>query len=162
MKKYKSLIIICLIILVAFTLDIVTKTIANNTLELLDKNQVINNFFYFTLCYNTGGAWSIFSDNVPVLIIVSLLALGLVIYTMIKSSSNFYNYSCAVFIGGLIGNLFDRIVYGKVIDFLDFMIFGYDFPIFNIADCFICIGVGLMLIAITKEEKDNGKISVNN
>lgn len=162
MKKYKSLIIISLIIVVAFVLDLVTKIKANSILELFEKNKVINNFFYFTLCYNTGGAWSIFSGNVLPLIIVSLIALGIVIYTMIKSKSNFYRYSSALFIGGLIGNLYDRIVYGKVIDFLDFVIFGYDFPVFNIADCFICIGVGLMFIALIKEEKDNGKISVSN
>ena len=162
MKKYKSLIIICLIVVIAFALDLVTKTITNNTLELLERNKVINNFFYFTLCYNTGGAWSIFSGNVPLLIIFSVLALGLVVFTMVKSKSNFYKYSSALFIGGLIGNLYDRIVYSKVIDFLDFIIFGYDFPIFNVADCFICIGVGLMFIAMIKEEKDNGKISASN
>lgn len=159
MKKYKSLIIICLIIIGGFALDLITKTIANSTLEVLNKNEIINNFFYFTLCYNTGGAWSMFSGNVPLLIVFSLLALGLVIYTILKSKSNFYKYSSAIFISGLIGNLFDRIVYGKVIDFLDFVIFGYDFPVFNIADCFICIGVALMLIAIIKEEKNNGKVS---
>ena len=156
MKKYKSLIIVISIIVACFALDVITKTIANNSLELLKENTVINNFFYLTLCYNTGGAWSIFSGNVPLLIIVSLLALGLIIYTMIKAESKFYLYSSSLFVGGLIGNLFDRIVYGKVIDFLDFVIFGYDFPIFNIADCFICVGVGLMLLAIIKEEKKDG------
>ena len=93
------------------------------------------------------------------LAIFSVVALAMVVFTMIKSKSKFYLYSSALFVGGLIGNLFDRIVYGKVIDFLDFIIFGYDFPVFNLADCFICRGVALMFIAIIKEEKDNGKIS---
>ena len=159
MKKYKTLIIVTLIIIVGFAIDLITKTVANNTLELLKKNEIINNFFYLTLCYNTGGAWSILSGNVIILVIISLLALALVIYTMVKSKSKFYIYSSALFVGGLIGNLFDRIVYGKVIDFLDFIIFGYDFPVFNVADCFICIGVALMFIALIKEEKDNGKVS---
>lgn len=159
MKKYKTLIIISLIIVIGFSLDLITKTIANNSLELLERNKIINKFFYLTLCYNTGGAWSMLSGNVPLLIIFSIIALGLVIFTMIKSKSKFYIYSSALFISGLIGNLFDRIVYGKVIDFLDFILFGYDFPVFNIADCFICIGVGLMLLAIIKEEKDDGKVS---
>jgi len=160
MKKYKTLIIICLIVIGGFVIDLITKTVANNTLELLNRNNVISNFFYITLCYNTGGAWSIFSGNVPLLIVISLFALAFIIYTMIKSTTDFYKYSSAVFIGGLIGNLYDRIVYGKVIDFLDFVIFGYDFPVFNIADCLICIGVGLMLIAIIREEKKDGKASV--
>lgn len=160
MKKYKSIIIVSLIIVAGFAMDLITKTIANNTLAVFKENQVINGFFYLTLCYNTGGAWSIFSGNVAMLIIFSLLALGLVIYSMVKSTSKFYLYSSSLFVGGLLGNLFDRMVYGKVIDFLDFVIFGYDFPVFNVADCFICIGVALMFVAIMKEEKENGKESV--
>lgn len=160
MKKYQSLIIIFSIVIFGFAIDLITKTIANNSLEILKKNTIINNFFYLTLCYNTGGAWSIFSGNVFMLIVFSLIALALVIATMVKSKSKFYIYSSALFISGLIGNLFDRIVYGKVIDFLDFVIFGYDFPVFNFADCFICVGVGLMLIAIIKEERENGKDNI--
>ena len=159
MNKYKNIIIICIISILCFVLDLVTKIIANNTLVAYEKNEVINNFFYFTLCYNTGGAWSIFSGNIIFLITVSLIALGLVIYTMIKSKTNFYKFSSAMFIGGLLGNLYDRIVYGKVIDFLDFKIFGYDYPVFNVADCFICVGMVLMLIALIKEEKKNGTAS---
>lgn len=157
MNKYKSVIIISIIAIVSFVVDLVTKTFANNSLVVLQRNVVVNNFFYITLCYNTGGAWSILSGNVTILIIISLIALGVVIYSMIKSKTDFYKYSSALFIGGLIGNLYDRIVYSKVIDFLDFVVFGYDFPVFNIADCCICVGVVLMLIAIIREEKNDGK-----
>lgn len=157
MNKYKSIIIISIIAIVSFVVDLVTKTFANNSLVVLQRNVVVNNFFYITLCYNTGGAWSILSGNVTILIIISLIALGVVIYSMIKSKTDFYKYSSALFIGGLIGNLYDRIVYSKVIDFLDFIVFGYDFPVFNVADCCICVGVVLMLIAIIREEKNDGK-----
>lgn len=159
MKKYKEIIFLVLVSLVCFSLDLITKSIATSKLVELERNTVINNFFSFTLCYNTGGAWSLFSGNVAILAIISVIALGLVIYTMTQSKTKFYKYSCAVFIGGLVGNLYDRVVFGKVIDFLDFIIFGYDFPIFNIADCFICIGVVLMMIAIIREEKNNGTVS---
>lgn len=162
MRKYKSIFIIFIIIAASVCIDIVTKNIANSSLKLLYKKEIIDGFFYFTLCYNTGGAWSIFSGNVPILIIVSLICLGIVVYTVIKSKSSFYKYSSALFIGGLLGNLYDRIVYGKVIDFLDFVILGYDFPVFNIADCFICVGVGLMMIAMIREEKNNEKIRIEN
>ena len=159
MNKYKQVIFITIVSIACFVLDLISKIIAKDVLTVFEKNEVINNFFYFTLCYNTGGAWSIFSGNVIFLIIISIIALGIVIYTMVKSKTKLYRYSCAVFIGGLLGNLYDRIFFGKVTDFLDFIIFGYDFPVFNIADCFICIGVVLMLIAIIKEEKNDGTVS---
>ena len=54
--------------------------------------------------------------------------------------------------GGAIGNFIDRLTRHEVVDFLDFRIFGYDFPIFNLADCFICVGVLFLLIKIYKEE----------
>ena len=148
MSKYKHIIFICLISVLCFALDLVSKIIANNNLVEYERNEVIENFFHLTLCYNTGGAWSIFSGNIAFLIIVSLIALGAVIYTMIKSKTLFYKYSCALFIGGLVGNLYDRIVYGKVIDFLDFIIFGYDFPVFNVADICITIGVFMLIIKL--------------
>lgn len=159
MKKYKSLIIIVLISLVCFGLDLLTKRIAINNLVEGNRKELIDNFFYLTLCYNTGGAWSIMSENTIFLIIISILALGVIIYTMVKSKSNFYKYSSAMFIGGLVGNLVDRILFRKVTDFLDFIIFGYDFPVFNVADTFICVGVALMLVAIIKEEKHDGTVS---
>ena len=157
MKKYKSLIIVLLIIVLGFTLDIVTKTAANNSLMLLERNPVINNFFYFTLCYNKGGAWSIFDGQVFFLILTSLFALDLIIFMMIKAETKFFLYSSALFVSGLLGNLYDRLVYGKVIDFLDFIIFGYNFPVFNVADCFICIGIGLICIDLIRGEIKNGK-----
>lgn len=160
MRKYKELIFLTLISIICFVIDFTTKTIAINKLVEFEKNEIVSEFFYFTLCYNTGGAWSIFSGNVAFLIAVSVIALGIVVYTMIKSKTKFYKYSSALFIGGLIGNLYDRMFFGKVIDFLDFVIFGYDFPVFNVADCFICIGVGLMLIALIREEKQDGTASI--
>ncbi len=162
MNKYKNIIFLSIVTIVCFVIDLTSKIIANNVLVEFEQNKVINNFFYLTLCYNTGGAWSIFSGNVLFLIIVSIVALGLVIFTMIKSSTNFYKYSSAVFLGGLLGNLYDRIFFGQVTDFLDFKIFGYDFPVFNLADCFICVGVALMFIALIREEKKDGTNSANN
>ena len=59
---------------------------------------------------------------------------------------------------GITGNLFDRIIYGHVIDFLDFTIFGYNYPVFNFADVFIVLGVILIVVAIYKKE-DNNEVS---
>lgn len=159
MKKYKNIIFLLLVVIACFCLDLITKNIALAKLVEYKSEPVIDGFFYFTLCYNTGGAWSMFSGNVGILAAISVVALALVIYTMVKSKTMFYKYSSAIFIGGLTGNLYDRLVYSKVVDFLDFVIFGYDFPVFNVADCFICVGVALMLISMIREEKKNGSVS---
>ena len=61
---------------------------------------------------------------------------------------------CSLLIGGIVGNLFDRIFYKEVIDFLSFNIFGYMFPVFNLADTFICIGIFIIIIKLLKGEKN--------
>ena len=60
--------------------------------------------------------------------------------------------SYGMIIGGIIGNLFDRIIYSYVIDFLDFRIFGYHYPVFNLADSFIVIGIIMMIILTIRKE----------
>ena len=144
--------LVAVIALVCISLDQVSKLIAINNLIEYKSVPVINNFFNFTLCYNTGGAWSIFSNATWLLVIISIIALGFIIYTIIKSKSNLYTISASVFMGGLIGNLIDRIFNSKVTDFLDFIIFGYDFPVFNFADIFIVVSAALIIFAILKEE----------
>ena len=67
--------------------------------------------------------------------------------------------SLGIMIGGIIGNLFDRIIYESVIDYLSFEIFNYNFPVFNLADIGITIGAVLLIIALTKEEKEKKKSS---
>ena len=63
----------------------------------------------------------------------------------------------SMLIGGILGNLFDRVFYGKVIDFLSFNIFGFMFPVFNLADTFICVGVGLLIIEFLRGDRDGNK-----
>ena len=103
---------------------------------------VIKNFFSFTLAKNTGVAFSMLEGNVLFIILMTLIIIFFLIDFIKKNACGLLelvNYSFVI--GGAIGNLFDRICYGYVIDFLDFKIFGYDFPIFNLADSFIVIGI---------------------
>ena len=154
-SNLKKWVLILSITLLCVLLDQISKTIAINNLVEFHSVPVINNLFYWTLCYNTGGAWSVLSSSTWLLTIISILALGLVIFTLYKSQSKLYNVTASIFMGGLIGNLIDRLVQSKVTDFIDFVIFGYDFPVFNVSDICICISAVFIVFLILKEEKEN-------
>jgi signal peptidase II len=163
MNKKKYIIkysIIASIVVICVLLDQLTKFIAETNLEKYESVEVIKNFFYFTLCYNTGGAWSILSDSTWLLVAISFVALGFMIYTLIKSKDLFYIISASVFSGGLIGNLIDRLVNVGVVDFFDFKIFGYDFPVFNVADICIVVSAILLGVCLILEDKKEKKLKV--
>ena len=104
--------------------------------------SLVKSFFSLTYFQNTGGAWSILEGKQFLLIVISLLMLFLV-YNMMFSyaSSTLNDLAFGILFGGILGNLIDRIIFGYVRDFLAFNIFDYAFPIFNIADAGIVIGV---------------------
>lgn len=137
------------ITIMSLLLDQLIKTIIINNMNLFDSINIINNFFSVTYVRNTGAAWSILSGNVFFLILISIIALVLIYIYFIKNKklTKLENISYGLLIGGILGNLIDRIIHGYVIDYLDFKIINYDFPIFNIAD--ISIVVSIILIGIT-------------
>lgn len=146
----KKTYIISIVILV---IDQVVKTLIEVFFNLHESVPIIKNFFYITVAHNTGGAWSILSNYSYFFIIFSVLALILIIKLMFSFKNNLRNniaFACTS--AGILSNLADRIFLGHVRDFLDFRIFGYDYPIFNIADIAIVIGVFLLIIAIIKGE----------
>ncbi len=146
--------ILCLSILVLL-LDQISKIICEVNLTLNKPVIIIKNFFNITYVQNSGAAWSMFAGQRLVLILISIAALYLInsfIKEFKESTKNIIAFS--LLLGGLMGNLIDRIVFGYVRDFLDFKIFGYDYPIFNIADIGIFIGVVLIIITIIKGEND--------
>lgn len=140
----KSLIIT---LLCALT-DQIIKIIVIGTMSVNSSISVIDNFFSITYVENDGAAWSIFSGNRIFLIIISIIALILIYLYFFKNQNlkNFELINYSILIGGIFGNLLDRIKFGKVIDYLDFNIFGYNFPVFNLAD--ICIVVAVILLLI--------------
>jgi signal peptidase II len=107
---------------------------------------VIDKFFYLTLHRNSGGAWSIMEDSRTVFLIVIPIISAVVIYFMIKNKSPFLRFSLSMVLGGAIGNYIDRLLVGKVTDYLLFYIGSYAFPIFNAAD--MAITGGTILLAI--------------
>lgn len=133
-----------------FSKFLIVKNITENSRIVLVKD-----FFNITYVKNFGAGFSIMQNQRLFLTAFTIIAVGVVTYLLIKSkNSEALNRVCyLLIIGGAIGNLIDRIKFGYVIDFLDFYIFGYDFPVFNIADSFITIGSILLIVSILLESK---------
>ena len=148
-----------LLLLVSFSLFVIDffskKIIVSNF--LYDKSvTIIKDFFNINYVRNKGGAFSILDGNVLLIIIVTFIIFFFIYkYLKDKELNLLEVMGYGLIIGGAIGNLFDRIIFGYVIDFLDFYIFGYDFPVFNIADCGIVVGVFLIIVnSIINESSD--------
>lgn len=139
--------------IITLAIDQVSKYLIEMFLKLGEKITVIPNFFNLTLVYNEGAAWGIFSNKKAIILFGTLLSAIIIyhfIYTFKTNRRN--NLAFGFLIGGLSGNLLDRVMFGYVRDFLDFYIFKYDYPVFNMADVSIVIGVILLIIAVFKGE----------
>ena len=149
MKKY-----IYMITLLILVLDQGIKTLVTNQLELYVPKVMIPDFFQLQYVQNTGGAWGILGDNTGLLIVIGVFAVIILNRYLLQEKQFQWNLVLAsgLFMGGLLGNLIDRIVYGFVIDYLDFYLFGYDFPVFNLADIAIVIGIGILMIEVIRGE----------
>lgn len=123
------------------------------------KINIIPNFLSFIYTENKGVAFSMLNGNKIFIITLSVILLFCLLYMLnkdylsYKKDSLFKDITYGFLIGGILGNLIDRIVRGYVIDYISFNIFGYLFPIFNVADILITIGVILMIIDILKEDE---------
>ncbi len=117
--------------------------------------EVIPGFFYIVHIVNKGAAWGIFAGYTQILALLGLVAIGAIFFfrEALGLKRPFMQVAFGLLIGGIIGNMIDRLAYGHVVDFLDFHFGSYRYPAFNIADCGITIGVGLYLIATLLEGK---------
>lgn len=141
---------IVIIGIIALVIDQITKSL----MQIYDVHfNIINGFLRLNYIQNTGAAWSILEGKQYLLIGISIVMLILV-YNMSFSYDNnkLNNITFGLLFGGIIGNLIDRVFYGMVRDFIDINIFGYDFPVFNIADMAIVFGVIILLIGTLKGE----------
>ena len=141
-------------------IDQLLKHLVTNNMSLYESIDVIPNFLSITYVENDCGAFSIFSGNTWFFIIVSLFALIFIIRTIIidNNMSRIDVLIYTLILSGLIGNLIDRIFYGKVIDYIDFKIFSYNAPIFNFAD--ICIVFGAFILIYNLVLKDGNNESI--
>jgi signal peptidase II len=117
---------------------------------------VVGNVLHLTFLYNTGAAFSILRNQIWLLASLAIIAsIALVyFYPRIIVFGNYMQWGATLLLGGTVGNLIDRLLYGSVIDFIDFRIW----PVFNVADSAICIGATLVAFSLLRkkeyEEKD--------
>lgn len=149
MKKIFSISFICILI------DQIIKFIITINLNFTESINIIKNFFRITYLQNNGAAFSILSGNRIFIILITLLSLILIYFILIKNKriNNIESICYGSLIGGIIGNLIDRIRLGYVIDYLDFNFGNYQYPVFNFADILIVLSAITLLIISLKEVK---------
>lgn len=148
MKKH--IIIIIAVILSLVAIDQITKILIVNQLEIGEDIVVIENFFTITSHRNDGAAWGILGGNMIFFYMITIVAIGL-FYYLLKDinfeTQKLYASGIVLMISGGIGNFIDRILFQEVVDFIDIDLFSYTtFPIFNIAD--ICLVVGMIIFVL--------------
>ena len=143
----KSRIIPLGLALIILFLDQYTKLYITSNFLHGETRPIIENFFNLVYVKNDGAAWNILSGQRFLLIFISFLVLFFLLIKVddIFLKTKFHNILFGLILGGIPGNLIDRIKYGWVIDFLDFQFGTYHYPSFNIADSAICLSVILYL-----------------
>ncbi|MBO0994296.1 signal peptidase II [Bacillus sp. SD088] len=137
-------------------LDQLTKWLIVKNMEFGESIPIIQNFFYITSHRNRGAAWGILENQMWLFYIITVIVVVGIIYYLEKHAKGKYLFqlSLSFILGGAIGNFIDRVFRQEVVDFVDTYIFTYDFPIFNIADAALTIGVVLMFIQLIKEARE--------
>jgi signal peptidase II len=150
MRRYHFLIAFLVLLL-----DRATKWIVARDIPLHDGKQVIPGFFRITHVENRGAAFGLFADSpgqwkIAMLVLFSIVALGVVSTLLWRNnhSMSTTGIGLALILGGALGNLWDRLLNGRVVDFLLFYIGQYQWPAFNVADSAIVVGAGLLVIEI--------------
>lgn len=161
-KKY-----LLFLTVIPLIIDIITKNLIKSKLMLYDAVPVIDGFFNIVYVLNPGAAFSFLHDMNEsyrrlFFITVTIIAIFVVLYIFAREKSKINTAGFALILSGAIGNLIDRIIIGKVVDFLDFYYKTYHFPAFNVADSCITVGVALIIIDILffSKKRDNDKKSV--
>lgn len=135
-----------IVALLIFAVDFAIKRIADTYLAPVGSLPIIKNVYHFTYVKNTGVAFGMFQNQRPLLIFIGVLVCALVYYFYLRTGQGdiYLRFCLAMVFGGSLGNLYDRIFYGYVVDMFDFRFF----PVFNFADVAINVGVFLILLAM--------------
>lgn len=150
MRKFHLLIAVFVVLL-----DRMTKLAVARNISLHDNIQIIPDFFRITHVENRGAAFGLFADSpsewkIAMLVLFSMVALVIVSTLLWRNSRsmNTTGIGLSLILGGVVGNLWDRLLSGRVVDFLLFYVGEYQWPAFNVADSAIVVGAGLLVIEI--------------
>lgn len=133
-------------------LDQLVKFVVQHKMQEGLSIPVLPGIFHITYILNPGAAFGLFEEQQWLFILVAVLLVAgvAVLFRQLLQQPPVMRFGAALLVGGALGNLIDRMRLGKVVDFLDFRIW----PIFNVADIAICVGVGFILLAMFKEQGD--------
>jgi len=144
-----------LIALFVITIDQVSKWLIVKNMELGTSIPIIDNVLYITSHRNRGAAWGILENKMWFFYIITVVFVGFIVFYMKKyaKTDKLLGISLGLILGGAIGNFIDRVFRQEVVDFIHVYIFSYNYPVFNIADSALCIGVVLIIIQTLLEGK---------
>ena len=158
-SRYFLLLVVSLVIVVV---DQATKIYIMNTMRLHESIPIIPGYFNLTYIRNPGAAFGILASSssafrLVFFVLTAIIALGLLgmIFYRLHPEDLWGQLTISSIFGGAIGNLFDRLRFGEVVDFLDVYVNGYHWPAFNVADSAISIGVVSLLILFAVEKKNH-------
>lgn len=143
------------IAIIILILDQITKFVIASSMHIGDSFEVIPGFLNITSHRNNGAAWGILSGKMSFFFIITIIILIVLIVFYIKEAKYnlFMQIALSLLFAGALGNFIDRLFHGEVVDFIDTYIFGYNFPIFNVADSSLTIGVILIIITLLIDVK---------
>ncbi|GEM03499.1 lipoprotein signal peptidase [Halolactibacillus miurensis] len=142
------------IAVVMIIIDQWTKYLVIENMTIGESIPIIDNIFYLTSHRNPGAAWGILQGQMWFFYVITLIVVGIIIYYIehYAKTNRLLGISLGLVLGGAIGNFIDRVRFQEVVDFLDVYIFSYDYPIFNVADSSLVVGVILIGIITLFEE----------
>ncbi|UOQ43119.1 signal peptidase II [Halobacillus salinarum] len=140
-------------------LDQLTKWMIVHFMEYRESIPVIENFLYLTSHRNTGAAWGILEGQMWFFYLITTIVIIVIIYYLQQygKKSRWAGFALSLILAGAIGNFIDRLFRKEVVDFVDVYIFKYDYPIFNVADSSLVVGVILVMIATLVDESRKKK-----
>jgi signal peptidase II len=140
----KRVVLVFLVIVIVIALDQITKLLIMTHIGPVESIRIFP-FLHIVHVQNTGAAFGSFKSlGSTFFIVISMVAIVFVMYLLMKNAYN--QFGLSLVLGGAIGNLIDRLLYGKVIDFIDFFIGNFHWPAFNVADSALTIGIAVILL----------------